>query len=276
MDSQKKFWRSLWQLRVPNKIKHFMWKACNDALPTKENLHRRHVMDSTTCDLCREHLEDTIHALWLCKDISCVWSSLEWFHQAILVQPANFRELLARFRPCQDEYKVEIFVIAAWCVWNRRNALHFNRVVSLVTSICREAVFRASNVAGVGVIFRDNRGDPIGAMSMPVPFGQSMVEMEALACQRAVQFALEIGLTRVVVIEAFLNGSGQLASFENILGDIRFQAACFQHVEFNYISCACNSVADALAKKASSALVLQEWLEDLPDDIAPLVFREVH
>ena len=68
---------------------------------------------------------------------------------------------------------------------------------------------------GVGVIIRDNRGDPIGALTMPVPISQFVAELEALACQQAVQFALEIGLNRVVVegdfvtiIEALNNGTG--------------------------------------------------------------------
>ena len=81
-------------------------------------------------------------------------------------------------------------------------------------------VFQASNLAGVGVIARDNRGDPIGALTMPIPFRQSVTELEALACQRAVQFALEIGLNQVVIegdsvtiIEALKNGSGQFASY---------------------------------------------------------------
>ena len=34
-------------------------------------------------------------------------------------------------------------------------------------------VFQALNLAGVGVIARDNRGDPIGALTMPIPFRQS-------------------------------------------------------------------------------------------------------
>ena len=75
------------------------------------------------------------------------------------------------------------------------------------------AVFRASNLAGV--IVRDNRGDPIRALTMPVPFRQFVAELEALTCQRAVQFAWEIGLTQVVVegdfvtvIEALKNGTG--------------------------------------------------------------------
>ena len=66
-----------------------------------------------------------MHALWLCKDILSVWLSLKWFHQAVLVQPVSFRELLTRFMHCRDEYHAESFVIAAWSIWNRRNALHF-------------------------------------------------------------------------------------------------------------------------------------------------------
>ena len=88
-----------------------------------------------------------------------------------------------------------------------------------------------------------------------------MAELEALACQRTVQFALEIGLNQVVirgdsvtVIEALKNGTGQFASYGNILDDIQFQSTGFQYVEFLYTSRACNSVADALAKKANSGV----------------------
>ena len=236
----------------------------------------------------------------------------------------NYRELLARFMQSHDDDKAKIFAIVGWCVWNRHNAIHFNRAIRPVNSICREAgrllqefvqarevelspprpqviqrrclpdpyfykinfdaeVFQASNLAGVGVIARDNRGDPIRALTMPIPFKQSVVELEALACQRAVQFALEIGLNQVViegdsitVIEALKNGSGQFASYGNVLDDIRSQSAGFQYVEFSYTSRVYNSVADALAKKAKSGVGFQVWLEDLLDDIAPFVFRDVH
>ena len=231
---------------------------------------------------------------------------------------------LARFMPSLDDYKAEIFAIAGWFVWNRRNAIHFNRAVRPVDSICSEAgsllqeflqarevelsptlpqaiqrwrppdpniykinfdaaVFRASKLARVGVIVRDNRGDPIRALTMHVPFRQSVAELEMVACQRAVQFALEIGLTQVVVkgdsiivIEALKNGIGQFASYENILDDIQFQSTCFQFIDFSFTSRVCNSVADALAKKARFGVGLLVWLEDLPEDIAPLVVRDVH
>ena len=36
--SQSGFWKRLWKMQVPNKIKHFVWRVCNNALPTKCNL----------------------------------------------------------------------------------------------------------------------------------------------------------------------------------------------------------------------------------------------
>ena len=117
----------------------FVWRACNDVLPTMDNLYRQHIVPSDRCNLCQEHLEDIVHALWLCKDISSAWLSLEWFHQAVSVQLVCFSELLSRFMHGQDEYCAKIFVIIAWSIWNRRNALHFGRSALPVDRICSSA-----------------------------------------------------------------------------------------------------------------------------------------
>ena len=36
-------WRKLWRLNVPPKVRMFLWRACSNVLPTRENLHRRRV-----------------------------------------------------------------------------------------------------------------------------------------------------------------------------------------------------------------------------------------
>nr|POF09816.1 hypothetical protein CFP56_67424 [Quercus suber] len=62
-DDQKRFWKSIWRIKVPGKIKHFIWKACSNSLPTKENLLRRRVLQDSVCHLCDRELEDVFHAL---------------------------------------------------------------------------------------------------------------------------------------------------------------------------------------------------------------------
>ena len=139
LDNQRKIWRGLWQLQVPNKIKLIVWRACNDALPTNDNLYRRHILPSNQCNIYQEHSEDVVHTFWLCKDTSSVWLSLEWFHQAVTIYPVCFRELLTRFMHCQEEYRAKIFVIAAWSTQNRQNVLHFGSSALLVDRIYSSA-----------------------------------------------------------------------------------------------------------------------------------------
>ncbi|GLT69089.1 hypothetical protein SLA2020_412680 [Shorea laevis] len=42
-DHLRAHWRHLWKLRVPHAAKVFLWRACNNALPTKANLFRRKI-----------------------------------------------------------------------------------------------------------------------------------------------------------------------------------------------------------------------------------------
>ena len=40
----RRFWSRVWSMQVPHKIRHFVWRACCDALPTKTNLMRQKVI----------------------------------------------------------------------------------------------------------------------------------------------------------------------------------------------------------------------------------------
>ncbi|KAL4614417.1 hypothetical protein ACB092_07G052900 [Castanea dentata] len=216
-----------WQLRVLNKIKNFVWRICNNALPTMVNLYRHHIIPSASCAQCNALPRDSLHA---------IWSMLEWFHQTAPPHPNSFSELLASFMVSREEFKAEIFVIIVWLLWNRCNAIQFGRPPLPVSSICSKAgsylqeflkaqteelvpprpppmqywrppdphcfkvnfdavVFLCSSLAGISVIVRSNGGEVVGAMSSPIPMAQSVANLEALVCLKAIQFALEIGLT---------------------------------------------------------------------------------
>ena len=65
-------WKMVWSLNCPNKIKHFLWRACKNILPTKLSLKTRGVGKDGRCDTCG--LEETSgHALWSCKLAEEVW-----------------------------------------------------------------------------------------------------------------------------------------------------------------------------------------------------------
>lgn len=71
------FWKKVWSLEVPSKIKNFVWRACKEALPTRRNLQRRKIILDGLCDTCKVRDEDCSHALFFCSDVQVLWSS-EW------------------------------------------------------------------------------------------------------------------------------------------------------------------------------------------------------
>ena len=56
-------WRGVWSMNLPNKIKHFAWKACNCILPTRDSLLRRKITDTNICEVCGRQVETTMHML---------------------------------------------------------------------------------------------------------------------------------------------------------------------------------------------------------------------
>lgn len=69
---KKLFWKRIWRMSVPNKIKIFLWRACSKALPTRSNLLKRKVVNDSICQLCGSGHENTMHALWSCQNIHTV------------------------------------------------------------------------------------------------------------------------------------------------------------------------------------------------------------
>ena len=58
-------WKKIWKMRVPNKIRHFIWCAAKDSLPTKQNLKAQHLPIGKEYDGYGEHTESIMHCLWL-------------------------------------------------------------------------------------------------------------------------------------------------------------------------------------------------------------------
>ena len=60
---KKMLWNSIWQLQIPNVEKHFLWRACHEILPTKDNLCTRRVVSDPSCPICEREPETTFSCL---------------------------------------------------------------------------------------------------------------------------------------------------------------------------------------------------------------------
>ena len=70
-----KFWRQLWLLEIPHKVRHFAWRAIKGILPTKVNLVKRGVIHDDRCDECNVEAESEGHLLWSCRRAQEVWQN---------------------------------------------------------------------------------------------------------------------------------------------------------------------------------------------------------
>jgi hypothetical protein len=69
-------WKKLWQSKVPTKVRVFWWRVSNEFLPSRANLHRRHIEQMSICTSCGAEAETTYHALVKCSYAYHFWRSL--------------------------------------------------------------------------------------------------------------------------------------------------------------------------------------------------------
>ncbi|KAH9724450.1 reverse transcriptase domain-containing protein [Citrus sinensis] len=67
------YWKAIWRLELPEKIKIFLWRAAQNMLPTVENLWKKKVTASPLCQICRRSVETISHALIECKTAGKIW-----------------------------------------------------------------------------------------------------------------------------------------------------------------------------------------------------------
>lgn len=104
-------------MKVPNKIRHFIWRAAKDSLPTKQNLKARQIPVDDVCDECRDHVESIMHYLWLCDQALVVWLSDPGFNFLVQKNCRSFVELLEALYKDGSGFRIALFATISWCLW---------------------------------------------------------------------------------------------------------------------------------------------------------------
>lgn len=116
-------WQVIWQSKVWQKIKAFMWKVASRVLPSRLNLVRG--VQVTACYPFCEEVETTKHLLF-----GCMWAQQLWRRSQGTVQPVSstisFEEWL---NPCtnaqggnmaQSSARCLLTMLTCWHVWKAR------------------------------------------------------------------------------------------------------------------------------------------------------------
>lgn len=86
-------WHGIWNLQVPHRVKHMIWRATHNALPTLCNLWGRNVFSCVRCWGCNSASEDTVHALWKCASLSVLWEPGDVLKKLLRHHVSSFADL---------------------------------------------------------------------------------------------------------------------------------------------------------------------------------------
>uniref|UniRef100_A0A803PU32 Reverse transcriptase domain-containing protein n=1 Tax=Cannabis sativa TaxID=3483 RepID=A0A803PU32_CANSA len=133
------WWKQLWTLPLPPKLKHFLWRACHDILLTNHNLFKWKTLHSPHCCRCHYHDETLEHALSRCPAVQEIWNCMNsWLHAGFssspaqvlrecticsYLQPTAFSGCRSRYTTQQNGFCDEISLVTKWVSLNAFNKL---------------------------------------------------------------------------------------------------------------------------------------------------------
>lgn len=311
---RKTVWKKIWQLQVPNRVRSLMWRAGSNSLPTKTNLFRQKLVSDSCCSNCKMDPEDTLHALWSCPSLTPIWQvqfaelmratgSVSSFLDVIQLAQNDtghvdlFAMMISFIWIRRNKSRTEetVFELEKIPALARDSLQEFQQLRPIHAAIRRTArsvrwrpppsgmvkvnfdgaLFPTKNIAGLGIIVRNNLGQVMAALSQQIPLPTSVEMVEVQAARRALLFSRELGFERLIIegdleliINAITGGEAMFTSeFGHILQDIHSLESSFQSVSFQHVRRLGNCVAHRLARRSicNSFLV---WMEDVPPDIA--------
>ena len=132
---------------------------------------------------------------------------------------------------------------------------------------------------GLGVVARDLDCMVIASLLERIRLPPMVADLEALACRRAILFALKLGLQDVVfegdsevIINHLKANQPCLTAFRHIIEESRTLSTKLRQASCSHTRRKGNKVADKLAKLAKNLYEPQVWIEDIHCNALQFVF----
>ena len=119
------------------------------------------------------------------------------------------------------------------------------------------AIFQDDRRASIVVISRDSNGSAMVSLSQNIQLSNSVVEVEAMAANRAIELSSKLGFDKIIfegdseiVIKVLIDYSPSLASFGLLIRDAQVLTDRFNWVWFQHVGRDGNNVAHNLTRHA--------------------------
>lgn len=138
-----RFWRRLWNIKIPPKVKNFIWRAAMNCLPTKDLLRIKRVNVNDRCPLCNEEAESIVHTL-----ISCTFARACWNNLLIDTNVSPQQSFLQWLLTELNEWTVDqrsMGIMLCWSIWKcindvvwKKKGMEVCEVVALAKAVLNQ------------------------------------------------------------------------------------------------------------------------------------------
>lgn len=119
--NNSKFWNKIWNLKIPLKVKHFLWKSIRGCLPTKDCLRQKKVTLDSMCPVCNLVEETTTHVLVTCPIAMMCWQNLGY--TPTLNEDLNMQSWAEEVLQHSRRNVTNKIFMLAWSIWKNRNEI---------------------------------------------------------------------------------------------------------------------------------------------------------
>ena len=131
------FWRHLWKLKLPPKVKALMWRASSNCLPTMDRLISRRVDVNPLCPVCGTSEESVLHALVTCQKSTQVWDRVGIGTPSR--SPQSFFQWITDCFQHHDGERQSFISTVCWALWSARNNFVWNKKHTPTVAILKTA-----------------------------------------------------------------------------------------------------------------------------------------
>ena len=232
-------WYKIWQTKLPNKVKMFIWRLAHNNLHVRRNLQRRGVKLDTICPLCNRLDEDSGHLFFKCKWAKECWRRMNLEQVRLdLEKCQSGKDTIRKIWAMQQNLQQQVFVLL-WRWWSARNKVNSGGKKDIIPEVCSAisyylhefeqlsksekksihrpcaqwkpppsgyyklnvdaSFFAESKKGGWGFVARDNDGVFLEAGAGNISRAADALQAEAMAALRGLEKAAELGMTRIVL-----------------------------------------------------------------------------
>ncbi|XP_071924683.1 uncharacterized protein [Coffea arabica] len=131
-------------MKIKHKQKLFVWKCLNQALPSREAVHKRTGKGDIICKLCGENTKTMEHIFFHCKQAQMIWRMAPLQRDGLKEHIADFRRwwsMLMEVQTLKDGREhITLTVEILWQIWKARNEVEFKGKNRHPMEVIRKAI----------------------------------------------------------------------------------------------------------------------------------------